>query len=408
MLRSLRLIRHYSDNSALADRFERILEQKLAELPKSVIDRDPTLQHLYKKHQQQQYDNTYQKELGYLKSEGVLRGKDARDLADTVNRPAWDGNESPIDALRRMIADSLPKSKPVRQAKLLTPVVPTGERLRNAKENLLDYKVNEGTKSEAESFRELYKERLLGPSMFVDATSPRATLGMATSMADAKINAAIDRKTGSFNSPDMDSVRGKPLDRQRLVNSTDTNFFVNEILNKQECLPPWIENQQGVEREIAAMRRDLERKWFDELTTAMEASGGEELSAGVVECAGKSLHDRYEKYFAAKFGDINNQIRTYNLQCPSSALHKWKLVEERELLELRERCVARFFDLRAELAARRTSGPKKPDNSGGSMFGLFDSAPGGGGGSGLYEFVSRPGQSVGIWKLIREMWKSPR
>ena len=59
----------------------------------------------------------------------------------------------------------------------------------------------------------------------------------------------------------MQKVRGKPLEKQHLVNCTDSNYFMNQVLNKQEVLPPWIESQQSLNRNIAQFRENLVEMW---------------------------------------------------------------------------------------------------------------------------------------------------
>lgn len=435
-----------SKNSALAERFLQILDEQISHLGASIIDRDPTLKDLYNKYneeakdvesgksdledaikasqrQDQDFRRKYQKEIAYIQSEKLLRTKQARELSDTITNPPWTGVERQTDAALRMLVDSKPKAKPVgRQKTIITPPVPLSDRIRNAKESSLDYKVtNKGTERKNEdNFRELYKERLMGPSMFVDATSPKATLGLIGSMADARINAAIDQKTGKFESGEMESVRGKPLDRERLANSTDTTFFLNEILNKQECLPPWIESQQGTHREISAFRLDLEKKWFSLIISRLTdefhdkadmlkylESDGESISLEALKNQFIQTHDRY---INAKVDSVNQEIRSYNLQCPSSSLHKWKLVKDQELQKLYDQVRMNIKALveawfQEQTTVRRIDAQIKGSSN--SFIGVFDTAKGSlslGSGSN-YNVIERPQEQLHFWKLVKLIFK---
>lgn len=438
-----------SKNSALAERFLQILDEQISHLTASVIDRDPTLKKLYEKYeaggsghrdnsgqndldraiedsqkQEHEFRDKFQKEIAYVQSEKLLRSRQARDLADTITNPPWNGTERTSDTALRMIVDSMPKAKAVgRQKTIITPPVPISDRIKNAKESSLDYKVSKTDKNDKnkdDNFRELYKERLMGPSMFVDATSPKATLGLIGSMADARINAAIDQKTGKFESGDMDSVRGKPLDRERLANSTDTNFFLNEILNKQDCLPPWIESQQGTQREISTFRLDLEKKWFnimirklsDRFHDKMEMLRYLDTDARAISMA--ALKDQFtqshDKYMSAKVDSLNQAIRSYNLQCPSSSLHKWKLVKDLELLRLYDQVRTNIKLLvegwYSEQNTTRRIDPKVKGASD-SFIGVFDSAKGSlsiGSGS-QYNVIERPREQLHFWKLVKLIFK---
>lgn len=441
-------LRSYSKNknSALAERFLQILDEQISHLGASIIDRDPTLRNLYNKYneegkevesgkndiedarkasqkQDDDYRQKYQKEIAYIQSEKLLRTKQARDLADTITNPPWTGTERQTDAAMRMLVDSMPKAKPTgRQKTIITPPVPFSDRIKNAKESSLDYKVTKGGASQKseDNFRELYKERLMGPSMFVDASSPKATLGLIGSMADARINAAIDQKTGKFETGDMESVRGKPLDRERLANSTNTTFFLNEILNKQDCLPPWIESQQGTQRKISALRLDLEKKWFNliisrltdkfhdktEILKYLDTDGGS-ISMAALKNQFTQTHDRW---ISANVDSVNQEIRSYNLQCPSSSLHKWKLVKDQEVQKLYDQVKMNIKTLveawfQEQTTVRRID-PKIRASSD-SFVGVFDTAKGSlslGSGSG-YNIIERPQEQLQFWKLVKQIFR---
>lgn len=423
----MRLLRAYSKKaeSALAERFQQIVDEKL-HLATSIMDLDPTLKKMYSKYypdssfkdsKEDEFNQLYQKEIAYVKSEKLLRTKEARDLADTITNPAWNGNERLLDTAKRMIVDSVPRAKPLTKT-IITPPVPMRERLTNARESSLDYKVAKRKtqeEQEAENFRELYKERLLGPSMFVDATSSKATMGLIGTMADARINAEIDQKTGKFETPGMENVRGKPLDRQRLANSTDTNFFVNEILNNQDCLPPWIESQQGIEREMQAFRLDMQQKWFNLIIGRMVAQHGSRKSEILkhIDTNKSSYANEFARshgaYISAKIADLNNGIRNYNLQSPSGSFHKWKMIESNEIDRLFSGVVQNIHNLVEQWFEKQNTVRRlqvKKSGAGDSMLDLFGSVRGGSAGSGsAYTVVERPVEKLDIWNLVKLLFR---
>lgn len=425
-----RVFFRFNSKSALAERFQQILDEKITSAPSSIIDQDPKLRQLYAQYSkdsaEKQYQQKYQKELAYVKSENLFRTKEARELADTITNPPWKGTERVEDTALRMLVDSAPKAKAMpRQKTIITPPVPTKERVVNARESSLDYKVSKfktPEEKEKDEFREMYKERLMGPSMFIDATSPRATLGMIGSLADARINAKIDHKSGKFNTPDMDSVRGKPLDRQRLANSTDTNFFVNEILNSQECLPPWIDSQQGVEREKQVFRLELQKKWFNVIISRLLKKHGSlktDLLPVVGTDSAELSKDLYlpvflsanQSYITAKVADLNKGIRNYNLQCPSTSLHKWKLTVEKEVDLLFATVVRNITALVDEWVERQNSIRRidpAESGAGSSMLGLFELSRGGYGSGSHYQVIERPAQKMEFWKLVKSIFKNPQ
>lgn len=411
-------------NSALVQRFTQILESKLSETSPSFINKDPKLKEIYSKYSvdsDKQFKMAFQKELSHLKSESILnRNRHAKDIADTVANKPWDGTESVHDVNLRMLLDLKPP--PVKYQKtIITPPMSIKDRIENAKESSLDYKIG-NTKKEDDNFRELYKEKLLGPSMFLNSSSPHTLLGMATTLADAKINASINHDTGHFNDTgDMSSVRGKPLDREHLRNCTDTNYFMNHILNKQEVLPPWIDSQQSIDRQIIDFRKTIDNEWFKFLFYNLKPasisrdavlSRIDKISGNPSNYYDSLFYSRQLPYVIEKTKALNSLIRDYNLQSPSSSIHKFKLRPEIELRKLYDRTVSTLRDQalawyeNEEAAKQRQSNPKNYKSE--SMFGLFDSNGGSGGGSSNSNangVRQRVPEKLHLWKSIKEMFK---
>ncbi|CAH2353315.1 hypothetical protein CLIB1423_10S02212 [[Candida] railenensis] len=345
--------------SALHDRFTSLLESNIDSSSMSSIRNNPDITKILDKYSQDSagitFNNDYQSEISYLKSEDLLaRNKHAREIADTVSTPAWNGTETVRDANLRMIIDTAPKK--LSQRRIITPPTPIRERIHNAKEESLDYRLSrisqdgggdkaKSNNTEDEKFKELYKERLLGPMMFMNSMSSSSGIGLITSMADVRINEQIDRKTGKFEGHEnMDSVRGKPLSKEHLANCTDTNYFMNQILQKEECLPPWIESQKGVNGDIERLRFDLDKSWSIKAVEILDKKyaylSKEELVQVVrtkyQNSSSETLFDSDYHNFKVRFlqpsiKDINMKITTYNLSSPSPNFHKWKLVLEDEL-----------------------------------------------------------------------------
>lgn len=410
----LRVFRRQRSSSALSERFQQILDEKLANSNHSLINGNPELSKALKypaslkdvaltdTAEQKTFEQKYQREIGHVKSQSNFRN----DSKIQLDLP-WDGTERVLDTASRMLHDSLPRAKPSKfQDKIFTVELGLKDRIENAKEGALDYKIKPHNEKERESFRELYKERLLGPSMFVDTLSPKATLGFIGGLADSRINAAIDCLTGKFKSSDMDTVRGKPLDKARLANCLDTNFFMNEILNKQECLPPWIENQQGVEKELQRFRNELTRTLFlmmlgtlqhrcrDSDSKILRLMKDENLAI-CREVRQQYLRD-HSTYFSEKVKDLNRGIRNYNLQCPTGALHKWKIVEEKELADRLAQLSAEFETFFQEHRKQRDHQKPPPAAPSKPFFSIWRQK-----GTASNAYVTSASLPSSLWDLIR-------
>lgn len=420
------------DNSALVERFTQILESKLTEptLTKSLVDEDKNLKQLHEKYTtdeaaNKQFQSLYQRQLATMKSENLLKGnKHARDLADPITNKPWDGNESVMDASMRMLLDSKPPPKKFHSNKIITPPLSIKDRLANAKESSLDYKVNKKLSKEDDDWREMYKERLLGPSMLINHSNPHTTIGFINTIANTAINASINQNTGKFESEDMHSVRGKPLSKEHLANCTDSNYFINQILNKQEILPPWVETHQSIDRELSSFRNDMDKKWQAVILDKLRSEFNDNkvgifqkissLSSTDDAYYDSNFHNKHLPYVVAKTNLINKSIRDYNLQCPSSSSHKFKLLAETELKKLYERAIDGLHTYINNWFKREEQGSTSKrtvpvfESSGGSLFGLFDSGGGASGGSaeGDYRHRQRPVENIPLWKSIKEMFKN--
>lgn len=267
----------------------------------------------------------------------------------------------------------LPKPKPSVQLK-------TPKRILTAKELSSEYKETK-TIEKDDNFREMYKERLLGPSMLINSNN-LTVLNLANTMASAKINAKIDLKTGKFSDENMEKVRGKPLKREHLANSTDTNYFINEMLNKQEVLPPWVENQQNLNNDIRNFQNKLDRL----LINYCKHNGIPSKEKLFVDFKAKQLN-----YVTERVKLLNKGIRDYNLQAPSSNFHKLKLDPISEL----ESCLDRNYNDLDELVKQNDSNISYSNTKQGFLS-LFDEQ----------KVVSqRPIQKINLWHAFKDMFK---
>lgn len=426
--------RFKSTKSAIYERFELILDEKLSTSFASSLKKDPSITSdpsesqeylnakLQSKFNDTKFKQKYQKEIAYANSESRLRLLHDRRAIDPYSTKPWSGSELVHETAQRLIIDSLPPAKKMNFSSskpIITPNVSLADRILNAKDQSLDYKVGKALtpqEKQNKEFHDLYKERLLGPSMFLNSASHASTIGLASSMADVRISAEIDPKTGTFRSNDMASVRGKPLDKERLANSRDTAYFMNEIIKKQDCLPLWIENQRSVDLEVSKFRQSIQSSVFKALNTILDPDGTRTLQdllillpsmnhkkykLDVLQMVEKSQKD----YFSAKIAEINSKIRTYNLLSPSSSQHKWKLVLDTEILSQ----IDELFDGLEEklIKDKSTRSQQKQKQSIGSphLLNIF-------GGketqnrhvhSGSY---TRPGEPLNFWRLFKQIFKS--
>lgn len=272
--------------------------------------------------------------------------KETREIA--MSKP-WSGQESHHDASLRMLNDSIKPLKVKKNTKtILTPPQSIRNRIHNAKEGALDYQLSKVSikkeKTEGDEWSEMYKERLLGPSMLLN-DSFASVDNSIKSLADQKIMDA--QRRGEFKN----LKRGKPLDKgygaMENMFIDRTEYHLNQILKKQDALPPWIEKQGGCDLRISNFRNELDNDWLkyainhikdnfpnftdDELIKKMEFFAKNEL---IDDCKDKLRSEKWLKsrneYFKIKIRDLNDTIRGYNLQAPLAS-QKLYLILDKEL-----------------------------------------------------------------------------
>lgn len=418
-------------NSVIVERMKRIIEEKITTQLTSISSlrnsNDPHIRSMLTESDFGDPNRESQiKASMYIKSEPLLsRNKHAKDIFQSE---PWTGEESSHDANLRMILDSTPKQKPIlndpvaslRHKKRITPQA----RLSNARDVSLDYKLNKKLDSDLEEsrFREMYKERLLGPSMLLNSSASSA-IDYVGAVASNKINASINQQTGKFDDePRMQDVRGKPLSSEHLKNCTDLNYFMNQILNKQEVLPPWIEAQQNLDKSVSSFRANLDQLWFkwivndsimsnvvNKLNTSLdEILNVYEKDIKKITFADNKLPDVDLKYIKKKVESLNNEVRHYNLQCPSLSGHKLKLDAEKEIKASYWRTLEQFpTSIEQWLEVNKGRNKKRSDSvkndgwisTSKNMLGLFrESAPD------IHE-NKEIDTNLHIWQAIKDIFK---
>lgn len=338
--------------SAIVERMKQILEEKITIQSSSTLTTmkraDDSLNKILSKYDNSQHNINQAN--SYIKSEPLLaHNKHAKDI---YNSQPWTGTESTYDSNLRMILDTTPKLKPpINPLNMSTSRKPSkNEKLAMARDVSLDYKINKKENpnhDDNDGFREMYKERLLGPSMLLSHNTH--SIDFVENVAGNKINASINQTTGKFDGSEMNKVRGKPLDQDHLKNCTDSNYFMNQILKNQDVKPVWIENQHSLNRNIQEFRTRIDEMWFKwiiynsdiayiiQSATIVETIEDEFerniTRFSTMDEVKKLLNDSDLKYIETKIELLNQEIRNYNLQCPSVTGHKFKLQKDKEINE---------------------------------------------------------------------------
>lgn len=205
-------------------------------------------------------------------------GQGTRDVAGAA---PWTGTEEVSDITLRMLDDAKPK--PIRMPYKIPQPAPVdlrikpkrkvsrGVRIAEAKDATATYNLSQGpglSDKERENLRQEMRERFT-PSA---RPMPVSVQGFA-SLANERIEDAIAR--GQFSK----IKRGKGVNTQRDHNANNafmdtTEYFMNKMIQRQEIVPPWIEKQQELSKEVDRFRQRLRADWRRHASRIIASDGG--------------------------------------------------------------------------------------------------------------------------------------
>ncbi|KAL2797148.1 hypothetical protein BJX66DRAFT_323561 [Aspergillus keveii] len=204
-------------------------------------------------------------------------GQGTRDIAGAA---PWTGEESTHDSTLRMLDSSkkrlrtpykIPQPGPIDTR--LTPKTPRhpGLRIADAKERTATYTLSQShgvSEDEREAMRREMRDR------FSPGARPMpATLQGLASLANERIEDAIAR--GQFDRIKRGKGVGTEVDHNANSAFIDTTeYFMNKIIQKQEIVPPWIEKQQELAREVDRFRQRLRVEWRRHAARIIASQGG--------------------------------------------------------------------------------------------------------------------------------------
>ncbi|KAH6704799.1 hypothetical protein VD0002_g9332 [Verticillium dahliae] len=228
-------------------------------------------------------------EAGLTAREGTVPAASAAASAATP----WTGTETQHDAVLRMLDDAhrpLPVAargtyripQPVALPRRRTPVK-ASVRAAHAREMAgayIDLKTRSGgggtssdpTAAALEDEREAFREEMRRRFEPVARAVPATVSGLAA-LANRRIEEAMGAG-GQFRGIARGAgVRGEAATRNPFVDTTQD--LMDRMIQRQGIVPPWIEKQQEVVREVAAFRARLRGDWARHAARMIAASGGD-------------------------------------------------------------------------------------------------------------------------------------
>ncbi|KAL6942393.1 hypothetical protein ACO0QE_003568 [Hanseniaspora vineae] len=309
--------------------------QRLSDLhDQNKQDENDPLVKIQKQITAREFEEKYANEIAFAKVSKIAN----KHAQETILSQPWTGEENVKDTSLRMILDKVGpeknknsyfytntgfKSKTLKPPKILrAPKISTKERLETAQDKVLNYKLDnqEIEKREASEFRALYAEKF----------TPIGSLEKIKSLADARIEESM-RNDGFAG---LEKLRGKKLDISlNNPHVSRTEHHLNNMLVKQNIVPPWIEKQGSVNTEIANFKKSSISSFKRSLHVAFKKMTNTKVDDNLKKKVFAEWKTTNSILIESKIKGLNNSLRTYNLQAPLST-QKFYLLPERELTQI--------------------------------------------------------------------------
>ncbi|KKK23741.1 hypothetical protein ARAM_007550 [Aspergillus rambellii] len=252
-------------------------------------------------------------------------GQGTREIAGAT---PWTGSESVHDVTLRMLDGSkkplrtpykIPQPGPIDTRLSPKPNPSRGIRLADARERTATYTLSQSpgvSEDEREAMRREMRER------FTPGSRPMpATLQGLASLANERIEDAIAR--GQFDR--IKRGKGVNIHTDHNANSAfidTTEYFMNKIIQKQEIVPPWIEKQQELSREIDRFRQRIRTEWRRHAARLIASQGGSlgaQMRRAQAYAAAEARRARRAKIEQAFRDTDETSVCDLNPQCQTSA-----------------------------------------------------------------------------------------
>ncbi|KAF5642568.1 hypothetical protein F52700_3138 [Fusarium sp. NRRL 52700] len=358
---------------------------------------------------------------------------------------AWTGEESTADTVLRMLDDAKkplapglrgkPQPPPVGMRLQKQPRRSAGEKVAKARDKVNTYvgmggqqAKNGMSEDEKEAWRKELRERFEPGARAL----PNSITGLAA-LANERIENAIAR--GQFkNIP-----RGKGVERDTRADNPfieTTEYIMNKMIQRQDMVPPWIEKQQELAKELGIFRARLRNDWRrfaarmiasrggslqEQIRRAEEHAAAEEVHNPIVRkntdgqvgeimvaspVVGRPFRDSaWEQteaaYLKLSIERLNALTRSYNLMAPDLAKKPYFSLE-REL----KACFAEVAPTVAREIRERATGGKARSMGGGGQkskqTGLLETLTGDGD---VKVHVEAQEKAYGLKEWWRDVWK---
>ncbi|KAF3191805.1 hypothetical protein TWF225_001023 [Orbilia oligospora] len=239
-------------------------------------DLEALKERLSKKIQKADFESEYAGSIAYSRLSDAA-GRETRETA--MARP-WAGAESLEDSVLRSLHEATPRLRgkataPTSRTSLPTNLAPMrrmskNERIVSARDRAGQYPLMKKNESEFNEEEKEARSRMFKERFEPGARAMPNTIQGLTALANEKIEEAISK--GMFKNLPKGPINEDHHAGSPFIDTTE--YLLNRMIQRQEIVPPWIEKQQELQKEIRSFRGRIRTDWKRHVVRTIASWGG--------------------------------------------------------------------------------------------------------------------------------------
>ncbi|EWC45279.1 hypothetical protein DRE_06006 [Drechslerella stenobrocha 248] len=243
----------------------------------TLSDLDALKERIANKIQTADFKHEHAGAIAFAQLSGTISGKETREM---VMAKPWTGTESLEDAVLRSLHESKPRLRGAMKATTSRTSMPTNlaptrrmsksERVASARDRASSYPLLKKAESELNDEEKEARSRMFRERFEPGARAMPNTVQGLAALANEKIEEAISK--GMFK-----NLPKGPVERDHHAESPfidTTEYLLNRMIQRQEVIPPWIEKQQELQKEVRVFRNRIRADWKKHVVRTIASWGG--------------------------------------------------------------------------------------------------------------------------------------
>ncbi|KAK6342630.1 hypothetical protein TWF718_008025 [Orbilia javanica] len=231
---------------------------------------------LSKKIQNADFESEHAGSIAYAR----LSDAAGKETQETAMAKPWTGTESLEDSVLRSLHEATPRLRgkvttPTSRTSLPTNLAPMrkmskNERIVSARDRAGQYPLMRKAESELNDEEKEARSRMFKERFEPGARAMPNTIQGLTALANEKIEEAISK--GMFKNLPKGPINEDHHAGSPFIDTTE--YLLNRMIQRQEIVPPWIEKQQELQKEVRSFRGRIRIDWKRHVVRTIASWGG--------------------------------------------------------------------------------------------------------------------------------------